>query len=135
MKRYDPDRAISPEDWTALDESERHHLVGLYHRKRRIKISNLRLHAAFHVIVENQLALGSKIPVQKVLARLMREGLTRHDAIHAVGSVLAGHIFGLIKHGAKGQDVNVDYYRQLEKLTAEGWLTSAIEESGEEDRK
>jgi hypothetical protein len=64
---------------------------------------------------------------------LVQEGLSRHDAVHAIGSVLAGYMFDLIKHGAKDQDVNADYYRQLEELTAAGWLKSANEELEEED--
>jgi hypothetical protein len=124
MEIYDPDRAIDPIEWTTLDEGERHYLVERYHRKKGIKMPNSRVHAAIHVVVENQVALGTEIPTQKTLARLMREGLNRHDAVHAIGSVLAGCMFNLIKHGAKDQDVNSKYYRQLEGLTAEGWLKS-----------
>jgi hypothetical protein len=131
MEHYDPDRPLDPEEWTALDEGERQSLVERYHRKKRIKLPNSRLHAAIHVIVENQIALGGEIP-QKTLARLMREGLSRHDAVHAVGWVLAGHIFDLIKDDAEGQDVNTDYYRQLEELTAEAWLQSFTEQAEEE---
>ena len=93
---------------------------------------NLRMHVAIHVVVENQVALGGKIPVEKTLTRLMREGLSRHDAVHAIGSVLSGRIFDLVKHGPRELDVNADYYGQLEKLTAQGWLNSFNEETGEE---
>ena len=135
MKIYNPDRDIDPLEWTRLDEGERHYLVERYHRKKRIKMPNLRVHAAIHVIVENQVALGTEIPVQKTLERLKREGLSRHDAVHAIGSVLAGYMFDLIKNGAEDQDVNANYYRQLEELTAEGWLKSANEGLEEEDPK
>ena len=135
MEGYDPEQGIDPEEWSALDEGERQYLVERYHRKNRIKMPNSRLHAAIHVIVENQVALGDEIPAQETLARLMREGLSRHDAIHAIGSVLSGHMFNLIKEGAKSQDVNAGYYRQLEELTAEGWLNSFNEESEEEDQE
>src|SRR5687767_9862965 len=116
----------------ALDEGERQYLVERYHRKKRIKMPNSRMHATIHVIVENQVAMGSEIPTQKVLARLMREGLSRHDAVHAIGSVVAERIFNLIKHGAKGDDTNAEYYRELEALTAEGWLNSFTNETEEE---
>ncbi|HEU5236242.1 MAG TPA: hypothetical protein VFU37_03825 [Pyrinomonadaceae bacterium] len=85
----------------------------------------------FHVVVENQIALGDDIPAQKTLARLMREGLSRHDAVHAIGSVVASHMFNLI-NGPKSKDSNADYYRQLEELTAEGWLNSSNDESQDE---
>jgi hypothetical protein len=133
MKIYNPDRTIDPLEWTTLDEGERIDLVDRYHRKKRIKMPNLRLHAAIHVIVENQVALGAEIPAQKTLERMMREGLSRHDAVHAIGTVLAGHMFNLMKYGAMDEDVNANYHRQLEELTAEGWLKSANEELGEED--
>ena len=132
MESYDPNRAIDPEEWTALDEGERHYFVERFHRRKRIKVPNLRMHAAIHVVVENQVALGSEIPVRKTLVRLMQEGLDRHDAIHAIGSVLAGHMFDLMKRGVRDQDVNTEYYRQLEELTAENWLGSTNDESEEE---
>jgi hypothetical protein len=132
MERYDPDSPVDAEEWVALDEGERQYLVERYHLKKRIKMPNSRLHAAIHVIVENQLALGSEIPTQTVLARLMREGLSRHDAVHAIGSVLARHLFNLLKDGATGQDVKAEYYRKLEALTAEGWRNSFKNESEEE---
>ena len=125
MKIYDPEQTIDPVEWTTLDESERHNLVERYHRKKRIKMPNLRVHATFHVIVENQVALGEEIPVQNTLERLMREGLSRHDAVHAIGSILAGCVFDLVKDGTEDQDINTNYYRQLEELTAESWLDSA----------
>jgi hypothetical protein len=133
MEKYNPNRAMDPLEWTTLDEVERHYLVERYHRKKRIKMPNVRIHAAIHVIVENQVALAEEIPVQKTLERLMREGLDRHDAIHAIGSVLAGQMYDLLKNGSKDQDVNAQYYRQLEELTAEGWLKSANDELDEED--
>ena len=132
MERYDPDQAVVSEEWMELDEDERHYFVQQYHRKKRLKMPNLRMHVAIHVVVENQVALGGKIPVEKTLTRLMREGLSRHDAVHAIGSVLSGRIFDLVKHGPRELDVNADYYGQLEKLTAQGWLNRFNEETGEE---
>ncbi len=93
---------------------------------------SLQMHAMFHVVVENQIALGDDIPARKTLARLMREGLSRHDAVHAMASVLSSHMFNLIKHGPTSKDSNADYYRKLEKLTAEGWLNSSDDESQDE---
>jgi len=64
----------------------------------------------------------------------MSEGLDRHEAVHAIGSVLAGHLNDLmheIKSGGdrvgmmSDQDPNKDYFAELEALTAEGWLRSA----------
>jgi hypothetical protein len=129
MERYDPDKPIDPQEWMALDEGEREYLVEQYHRKKRIKMPNLRMHAVFHVVVENQIALGDDIPAGKALARLMQDGLSRHDAVHAIASVIASHMFNLIKDGPASEEPNADYFRQLEELTADGWLNSSDDES------
>ena len=132
MEHYDPDKPIDAKQLLALDEGEREYLVEQYHRKKRLKMPNMQMHAMFHVVVENQIALGDEIPAQKTLARLMREGLSRHDAVHAIGSIVAAHMFDLIKHGPTSKDPNTDYYRQLEELTADGWLNSSNDQSQEE---
>jgi hypothetical protein len=132
MERYDPDKPVDPEEWTALDEGEREYLVERYHRKNRIKVPDLGMHAMFHVLVENQIALGDNIPAEKTLGRLIHEGLSRHEAIHAIASVAASHLFNLVKHGPASKDSNADYYRQLEELTAEGWLKGSNEKSRDE---
>jgi len=127
MKSYDPDKQIDPDEWMALDDDERGYLVENYHTKKRFKMPNLKLHAIIHVVVENQIALGDAVPAKRALARLMRQGLSRHNAVHAIGSVLASHIFDLMKHGPVSADLSADYSRQLEKLNAEDWLNSLDE--------
>jgi hypothetical protein len=96
-------------------------LVIEYHRRARATLPNERLHAAIHVVVENQVAVGDELPVRRALERLQGEGLDRHEAIHAIGSVLAGHIHDLMKRGAPSRDPNRPYWAELETLTAEGW--------------
>ena len=61
MEIYDPDNSIDQEAWVALDEGEREYLVEQYHRKKRIKVPNMRMHAMLHVVVENQIALGDSM--------------------------------------------------------------------------
>jgi len=97
IERYHPHHAPDPEAWLALDEGERTELVLQYHRRARVRLPNARLHAAIHVVVENQVALGDEIPVRRTLERLRAEGLDRHDAVHAAGSVLAKRIYDLLK--------------------------------------
>jgi hypothetical protein len=80
-----------------------------------------RLHAAIHVIVENQVAMGDELPVRRVLERLRREGLDRHEAIHAIGSVLANHLSDLLATGPRTVDAHAPYWTELERLTAERW--------------
>ncbi len=120
MTRYDPQRAPSPKRWLALDEDERVDLVEQYHRKQRIRLPNRRLHAMMHVVVENQLALGETVVVE-TLARLQREGLDRHDALHAIASVLVEGMYALL-HEERPRDEPLERYREgLRKLTASDW--------------
>jgi hypothetical protein len=126
MKIYDPLKPPDPEEWPSLDEQERLQLVQDFHLRARIRLPNAKVHAVIHVVVENQIALGDETPAKRTVQRLMSEGLDRHDAIHAVGLVLAEHMNNLLaKPEAEiGQDSNLAYYKALEQLTAKDWLAS-----------
>ena len=120
--RYDADQAPDPEEWLELDESDRTDAVIAYHKRAKKPVGeNNRLHALAHVIVETQAAMGDATVVPATLDRLMREGLDRHDAIHAVGSVLVGIFFDTVKNPGKQVDINIAYGRQLAELTAASW--------------
>jgi hypothetical protein len=75
---------------------ERIDLVQDYHRRACIPLPNEKLHATLHAIVEAQIALGDETPARRVAQRLIGEGLDRHGAIHAIGMVLAEHIYDVI---------------------------------------
>lgn len=120
MERYDPLKAPDATEWLGTDEGERIERVRRYHRHAAVRLPNARLHAAMHVVVENQVAMGDALPVGRTVDRLQAEGLDRHEAIHAVGSVLAGRMYDLMKTGSPGGDPNKGYWTSLEKLTAEG---------------
>ena len=121
MDSYDPDRSRAAADWLELDEGERIELVSSYHRRKKIRLPNAQLHAVIHVIVENQLALGEQVVVE-TLARLQREGLSRHDALHAIGSVLATDLYELMKESSEPTgDAYRRYLERLQKLTAKSW--------------
>ena len=121
MDSYDPDRSRATADWLELDEGERIELMASYHRRKKIRLPNAQLHAVIHVIVENQLALGEQVVVE-TLARLQREGLSRHDALHAIGSVLATDLYELMKESSEPSgDAYRRYLEQLQKLTAKSW--------------
>jgi hypothetical protein len=88
-------------------------------RSRNFAGRAAKAHAIFHVIVENQAALGDEIPVRGTLDRLMGEGLDRHEAIHAVASVLSGHVFDIARGKPPRPDPNAAYFAALGKLTVE----------------
>jgi hypothetical protein len=129
MKRYDPERAPDPDEWRAMDEQERIILVERYHRHARIRLPNREIHAVIHTIVENQLAGG--IPaVWNAMERLMAEGLDRHDAIHAIGSVLAERMWTAMKDPSGQSFDEGAYFRRLAALTARGWREGASAPNG-----
>lgn len=119
MTSYDPSIAPEPQAWLALDEHERFFLIEVFHRKQRSRPPNLRAHAVFHAIVENQLAEGVE-SVVRAMRRLTAGGLTRHDALHAIASVLAEEMQGLLADGVDvpPEVVQSRYDAALEKLTA-----------------
>jgi hypothetical protein len=120
--RYDAHKAPNPEEWLELDESDRIDEVIDYHRRGRLPVGeNKRMHAAAHVLVENQVAMSDATVVPATLNRLMREGLDGHDAIHAIASVLMGIVFNAVRNfEGKPIDIN-DACRELGELTAASW--------------
>ena len=124
MLRYDPLEAPDPKEWLELDEQERIDLVREYHRRAGIDLPNEKLHATLHAIVEAQIALKEETPVGRIAQRLIGEGLDRHNAIHAIGMVLAEHIYDMLKTTKSDKDPNAPYFAALERLTAEDWRRS-----------
>ena len=125
MERYHPQSTPNAQVWLALDEDEHILLVERAHRRVAHKLPNVKLHAVFHVIVENQLAMGVS-SVRETLDRLRSEGLSRHDAIHAIGSVVVSDVHGML---SEQKPHDAERYRQaLAELTAEKWFALADEE-------
>ena len=121
MNKYDPLKSPDPAEWLAIDEGERIALVQEYHRRAKIRLPSQIVHAAIHAVVETQIA-GHEVPAREALERLMIEGLDRHDAVHAIGSVLAGHMHKLMTQSESPSDRNADYCRDLKTLTAARWM-------------
>ncbi|HEX9695967.1 MAG TPA: hypothetical protein VGB64_06595, partial [Actinomycetota bacterium] len=130
---YDPDVAPDPEEWMALDEGDRLYRIEAYHRDAGTELPNENIHAVFHMIVENHIAMGDEMPVRRTVERLMdQDGLGRHDALHAVASVLTGSLFDLMKTGEPAGEAWHEAYRaELGRLTAESWRKKLAEDDGE----
>jgi hypothetical protein len=121
METYNPDKEIDAAAWLSLDEDERIELVRQFHllSEQDVPEDKILLHSAIHVVVENQLAMGFE-PVPETIARLIRQGLDRHEAIHAIGAILSGDIFDILKGNVQEYSL-VKYRRKLEKITAKRW--------------
>jgi hypothetical protein len=123
MERYDPKVAPDSKEWLALDEGERTLLVEQYHRDARIELPKRArsVHAMIHTVVENQLALDNQTIVRGTLERLMRDGLARHQAVHAIGSVLIEYVHDLLHSKIPSTDDHAPYYAALQQLSPEKW--------------
>ena len=122
MDRYDPEVKPDPAEWLDLDEQQRIMLVESYHRAAGIELPNVNVHAVIQAVVENQIAAGIDAVVL-AMERLMGDGLDRHESLHAVGSVLAEHLYEAINAAnRKGAGtVQSRYEAELALLTAKRW--------------
>ena len=115
---YDAD-AKPNDDWTTLSDDDRIQAILDYHEQEDVHPlgPQPRQHAAFHNIIELQIARDDT--VGEVCDRLVDEGLTRHNAIHAMASVLAKAI-----EAAKEKGEPIDepaYVEELQALSAQSW--------------
>jgi hypothetical protein len=123
-----PQRRRLPADWLALEEGERLRQVKGYHERYDGLLVEPEIHAAVHVVIENQIAMDDETPVRQALERLMSEGLTRHEAVHALGSVLTEMIVA-VANDKKAKDVQADAYKEaIARITAEDWRRLAADE-------
>jgi len=125
---YDPNVSPDPDSWLLLDEQDRISQAEKYHKKRGIRLPNTKAHATFHAIIENQIAEGED-SVVRAMERLKKQGLDRHDSIHAIAWVLSQHIFEQMKaETPDDKDVmNARYVAAVEGLTADDWRNQAAE--------
>lgn len=65
--------------------------------------------------------LEDQAVVRETLARIISEGLTRHEAIHAIGSVLIGYFQERLNEKQPASDDQAGYYASLKALTADMW--------------
>ena len=125
---YDPTVSPDRDLWLLLDEQERILQAEKYHKKRGIRLPNTTAHAAFHVIVENQIAEGDD-SVVRAMDRLKKQGLDRHDSIHAIAWILSQHLFEQMKTESPDTKdvVNARYIAAVERLNAEDWRNQQAE--------
>ncbi|MBW2458378.1 MAG: DUF1841 family protein [Deltaproteobacteria bacterium] len=123
---YDANRVLGAEQWLTLDEREQLKRVETYHQRAlppNRQPPSIQRHAGMHVIVENQLASGEPPETRTALERLFAEGMSRHDALHAIGWVLTEHMSKAMK--AQTPLEMSAYTEDLAKLTLKRWLALA----------
>jgi hypothetical protein len=116
---YDADRPPDPAAWLAAAPAARLAAVEAHHREGAPGAAltpAARVHAALHVVVEEQLATGEPPEVRRALARLLASGRPRHDALHALADVAADAARAAL---ANGRFDTAAYARALDGLAAE----------------
>ena len=109
--------------WLDLSEDERVALVLQHHESDETSDDHLRMHAIVHSGIETQLAEGNP-STRAALERMLEAGLDRHEAVHAVGGVLASHIY----HTLEGNPFDCKkYHRDLDGLSADTWKRTSEE--------
>jgi len=86
---------------------------------------HLRAHLLIHEMVEKQLAENDPPEVGRVLHRLLANGLSRHEAVHAIGTVVAREALAMLRQGRE-LDKEV-YVRELQELTVESYRQSVAD--------
>ena len=94
---YDVSRAPDAAEWLALDEAARIALVAEAHRRTRASVGGSEeAHASIHVVVEDRLAMGHAAVVA-AYERCRAAGVDRHNAIHALASVVTNHMVAVLE--------------------------------------
>lgn len=122
---YDPSKRLDPAWWSSLASDERvslaeaaHVAPGAWH----FPIRDSRAHAIMHVVVENLVAQGEETPIYATLQKLARQGLERHDAIHALSTVFAEHARAIGAGRAEGDDPPPEaQVKRAAAVTASSW--------------
>ena len=121
---YDADQAPAPATWLGAAEEARERAVRAYHAglADQPPVERPGLHAALHVTVENQIAAGDPAETAATLRRLVSAGTTRHEAIHAVASVVLREMDAVVNQKRRYDRVRVA--RELDQLRARDWHRS-----------
>lgn len=123
---YDAGQEPDASEWLGMAERERMRHVFVFHRQcaaLRSSVESPAFHAAIHTVVETQVATGEPAEVGRTLQRLQREGLDRHEAVHAIGSVLIGGLEAAVRGGFDESAL----VGALEDLSAATWRRQRLD--------
>jgi hypothetical protein len=123
MNTYNPLIEPNKDEWLESSEYDRIDAVREFHENSdddEFEEDNaLSIHSTLHVIVENQLAMGVDL-IPETIAKLTRQGLDRHEAIHAIGAIISEDIFHIMS-GERTEFSPKRYRKKLDKITAKRW--------------
>lgn len=122
VETYDAMVAPEPLAWLEASEQVRIDLVRAYHHSIGDTGDNETLHCLLHTIVENQVAMGDRMPVREKLRQLMVQGLDRHMALHAIMFVLSKHMQRLGTGHVQQEGHEKRYFTELRRQSARKFL-------------
>jgi hypothetical protein len=118
-EEYTPGAGKTDDSWLSVDEDGRIEIIERYHDEHddHPPAPNPRQHALYHNVIESQIAEDER--VADVYDHLVDEGVSRHNAIHAMGSVVQKYIKRAMK---EGEPIDEEAYRsELEALDPDEW--------------
>ncbi len=87
------------------------------HPHPRLDEKGLRAHLLIHEMVEQQIEAGQPAEVLDALRRLTGGGMNRHQAVHAIGALVAKEAFAMMQ--TKRPLDESSYQQALNELTVE----------------
>jgi hypothetical protein len=97
---YDPGTGPDPAAWLSLHEVGRAAEVLRWHEAHDPDVEMIEFHASLQAMVETRIAAGE--PEREALARLVRGGLPRHEALHALMRAHEAHMEGAARTLGEG---------------------------------
>jgi hypothetical protein len=113
---YDPERPPDSRAWLTLELEERVRLVESYELSVAPKASAVETNPWLYVLVENYIAQGAD-HVLKAMDRLQTQGLSRHEAVRAIASVV-------MNWERKSRDEGGELNAAINALSADTWRGS-----------
>ncbi len=124
IEAYDVSRAPAPAEWLQLEEAARIALVAEAHRRTRASVGgNEEAHASIHVVVEDRLAMGHPAVVA-AYDRCLAAGVDRHNAIHALASVVTNHMVAVLESQAGFDQATAD--QDFAAIDPEKWKRKSL---------
>jgi hypothetical protein len=99
---YDAERGPDAARWRVAGMEERVMAVEAHHAALAVPhppVERARVHAALHVVVEDQVARNDPPEAARALTRLVAAGASRHEAIHAIGRIASGALAASLEAG------------------------------------
>ena len=115
MREYNPAKSPDRQQWMALDKTRQLELVRQAHTDMDAGESAVASHCGMHSAVETQIAENSP-GVRNAMGRLRKQGISRHNAVHAIGLVLIQHMRRMATSQDEPDVANSHYQTKLTEL-------------------